>query len=135
VVIVDDDEEMRLLIEAMVRMRLGADVVGTGANGDEAVDLVAALRPDVLVLDHVMPVRYGGDAIPEIRAASPGTCIVMFSATILYAVDLAERDDGAGNLPDRFVSKADGLVGLHLAVQACLQRRAAAGGNDRPAGC
>ena len=127
VVIVDDDDEMRLLIAAMLRIRLPAEIVGQGTNGDEAVELAAELRPDVLVLDHVMPVRYGGDAVADIRQASPETCIVMFSATILYAVNLG---DGAGaSVPDRFVSKADGLVGLHVAIQECLdERQSAAGG-------
>jgi DNA-binding NarL/FixJ family response regulator len=116
VVIVDDDEEMRVLVAAMLRGRLGAEVVGEGANGNEAVELCGALRPDVLVLDHVMPERYGGDAVLEIRQASPETCIVMFSATVLHAVDLGESD----HLPDRFVCKSDGLGGLRLAVQGCI---------------
>jgi CheY-like chemotaxis protein len=132
VVIVDDDEEMRLLIAAMLRIRMGAEVVGTGANGNEAVELAESLRPDVLVLDHVMPVRFGGDAVADIRQASPETCVVMFSATILYSVNLGEG--GGGSVPDTFVSKSDGLVGLHLAIQDCLDRREAADGTERPAG-
>ena len=119
VVIVDDDEEMRLLVAAMLRIRVDAQIVGEGANGHEAIELCRELRPDVLVLDHVMPELHGGDAIEGVRAASPDTCIVMFSATMLYAVDLAE----GGFLPDRFVSKSDGLVGLHVAVRSCIDAR------------
>ena len=111
----DDDDEMRLLVAAMLRVRLGVEVVGEGANGDEAVELSAKLRPDLLVLDHVMPVRLGGDAVADIREASPETCIVMFSAT----TTTSELRDG-GYVPDRFVSKAEGLVGLHGAVVDCL---------------
>ena len=117
-VIVDDDDEMRLLVGAMLRIRLDADVVGEGANGDEAVELSARFQPDLLVLDHVMPGRRGGDAVAEIRQVSPDTCIVMFSATTTL-LDL-ER---TGDLPDRFVSKADGLIGLRDAVLACLAER------------
>jgi chemotaxis response regulator CheB len=124
VVIVDDDDEMRLLVAAMLRLRFDAEVVGEGANGNEAVELCGALQPDVLVLDHVMPERYGGDAVIDVRQASPETCIVMYSATMLFAVDLGESD----HLPDRFVCKSDGLAGLHLAVQACVDTHESAPG-------
>ena len=117
-VIVDDDVEMRLLVGAMLRIRLGAEVVAEGENGDEAIELSAALQPDLLVLDHVMPGRLGGDAVPEIREASPRTRIVMFSATTSSSELRAD-----GHAPDRFVSKADGLVGLREAVEECLAER------------
>jgi DNA-binding NarL/FixJ family response regulator len=134
-VVVDDDDEMRLLVAAMLRIRMAADVVGTGANGEEAVELAASLRPDVLVLDHVMPVRSGGDSVAEVRRVSPETCIVMFSATVLYALNLAGGDPDGDGVPDGFVSKSDGLVGLHLAIQRCLERRGeAAAPKDLPAG-
>ena len=124
-VVVDDDVEMRLLVGAMLRIRLGAEVVGEGENGEEAIKLAAALQPDLVVLDHVMPVRLGGDAVPEIREVSPETRIVMFSATTSSAELRAD-----GHEPDRFVSKADGLVGLRTAVEDCLADRGGAVAGD-----
>jgi two-component system chemotaxis response regulator CheY len=110
----------------MLRLRLGATIVGEGSDGEQAIDLAVATQPDVLVLDHVMPVLLGGDAVADIRAASPNTCIIMFSATMLYAVDLGD----GGHLPDRFVSKSDGLEGLLQAVGDCLAERQAAAADD-----
>lgn len=118
-VVVDDDEDMRVLIGSMLRIRLGIDVLDEGANGDDAIALAEAHRPDILILDHVMPVLRGADAIPGIRAASPDTCIVMYSATMLRAVDLGDES----RLPDNFVSKSAGLEGLLDAVRQCVESK------------
>src|SRR5262249_2168555 len=54
-------------------------VVGEAASADEAVERLAALAPDVLLLDIVMPGRSGVEAMPELAAASPGTRVLMLS--------------------------------------------------------
>lgn len=56
------------------------DVVATGTSADDAVSIAATHAPDVLILDLELGGRNGLDAIPECKAASPGTRIVVFSA-------------------------------------------------------
>ena len=54
-------------------------VVGQGADAEEAVAGVAEHRPDVLLLDVVMPGRSGIAAIPDLKAASADTQILVLS--------------------------------------------------------
>lgn len=79
-VLVDDAEEMR----ALSRRLLGRDgrftVVGEAVNGADAIEVVARLRPDVVVLDVDMPVLGGIETLPRLREVSPETRIVMHSA-------------------------------------------------------
>ncbi|TML61681.1 MAG: response regulator transcription factor [Actinobacteria bacterium] len=80
VLVVDDEDDVRGLVRYLLQQTEGFEVVGEAANGREAVDLVAAERPDIVLLDLRMPVMDGADAIPAIRERSPDTRIVVFTA-------------------------------------------------------
>jgi DNA-binding NarL/FixJ family response regulator len=80
VVLADDTDEIRHLL----RLALSTDerfaVVGEASDGAQAVELVADVRPDAIVIDLAMPVMDGLQAIPEIKRRSEKTKIVVFSA-------------------------------------------------------
>lgn len=80
VVIVDDNEGTRSLLRALAQRDERLDIVGEGGNGLEAVTAVREHRPDAIVLDIMMPVVTGLDAIPDILDLSPETRIVGYSA-------------------------------------------------------
>lgn len=80
ILLADDAHEMRELIALSLRLHGGFDVVGEAGNGREAVDLTAATRPDLVLLDLSMPVMDGLEALPLIRAAAPEAVVVVFSA-------------------------------------------------------
>jgi two-component system chemotaxis response regulator CheY len=77
--IVDDALLMRKLIRD-VALEAGWEVAGEAANGEEAIRLYGELRPDLVTMDLVMPVRGGLDALRSIRAADPGARVVVVSA-------------------------------------------------------
>jgi DNA-binding NarL/FixJ family response regulator len=79
VVVCDDQPGYRNIVSTVLDLEPGLVVVGEAANGQEAVDLVGELRPDVLVLDIAMPVLDGLEALPLIHAASPETKVVMLT--------------------------------------------------------
>jgi DNA-binding NarL/FixJ family response regulator len=116
-VVVDDQPALREAV-VLALTTLGVEVVGLGGTGDDAVALAAEHRPDVMILDDRMPARRGFDAVPDVRRASPGTCIVIFSGTVPL-IDLMD----AAHRPDRVVSKTDGLAGVAQAVEVCLRGR------------
>jgi YesN/AraC family two-component response regulator len=78
VLIADDAPDIRLLLR-MYLTDSHVEVVGEATNGAEAVDMVAAEKPDAVILDLAMPVMDGLQAIPLIKEASPATKIVVLS--------------------------------------------------------
>jgi len=79
VVLADDTAEYRLLLRIILEQDGRFVIVGEAADGEQAVRLSDAERPDALVLDLAMPVLDGLEAIPEIQARSPQTAIVVLS--------------------------------------------------------
>jgi two-component system response regulator NreC len=75
----DDHAIVRSGLRALLEGEPGLSVVGESASAGEALEHVRAGRPDVLLLDVVMPGRSGIDALPEIRAAAPDTRVLMLS--------------------------------------------------------
>ena len=77
-VLLADDHQAML---AKVRRELGDEfeIVATVGNGEEAVDAVCRLDPDVLVIDISMPVLNGLEAASRLRATSCRTKIVFLT--------------------------------------------------------
>lgn len=79
ILVADDHEIVRQGLRALIETRAGFVVCGEAANGREAVDKAAALKPDVLVLDIAMPELNGLEAARRIPAVSPRTQILVLS--------------------------------------------------------
>jgi CheY-like chemotaxis protein len=80
VVIADDDPLARMAIEAMIRRGERLELVGSAADVPQIVELAAATRPDVAVVDFIMPGGGGPEAARQIQQRSPGTRIVGLTA-------------------------------------------------------
>ena len=78
-VLVADDHQIVRQGLRMILEREGFDVVGEAADGQEAVRLVMSLRPDVAVLDFVMPLLNGLDAAVQIQQSSPSTKAILLT--------------------------------------------------------
>jgi two-component system chemotaxis response regulator CheY len=79
VLLCDDAMFTRVMITGIIS-DAGFMVVGQAENGQEAVDQYDRLRPDIVVLDIVMPDMSGLEAARAIRKLDPDACIVMCSA-------------------------------------------------------
>ena len=79
VVIADDQPLVRSGLRMILEGEPDIEIVGEGADGAEAVALVAALRPDVLLLDVQMPGVDGLDAMTQLAAADHGTRVLMLT--------------------------------------------------------
>jgi DNA-binding NarL/FixJ family response regulator len=86
VVLVDDQRIVRDGLVTLLGLLPGITVVGAGADGGGAVELVAEHAPDVLLTDLRMPGVDGVEATRRVRAGYPGTAVVVLTT---YA------DDGA----------------------------------------
>jgi len=79
VLIADDHAMIRDGLGALLRDDARIEVVGTAADGREALRLAAELRPDVVVMDIAMPELNGMEALRELRAASPDARVLILS--------------------------------------------------------
>ena len=79
VLITDDAAFMRMMIKNILTQN-GHEVVGEAANGQEAIEQYAALKPDVCTMDITMPEMDGIAALKGILEADPAACVVMCSA-------------------------------------------------------
>lgn len=79
VLIVDDDDLMRAGLRAVLSSDEAVEVVGEAADGNAAVELTSALRPDVVLMDVRMPGMDGITATREIVAAEPATRILILT--------------------------------------------------------
>jgi len=78
VVVVDDHPIFRRGLVALLRAS-GHDVVGEAADGREAIAVVAAERPDAVLMDLSMPAQDGFEATAHITARHPGTKVVVIT--------------------------------------------------------
>lgn len=76
VLIADDTEFFRAALKDILA-RAGYEVVGEASNGAEAVELAIELRPDLVILDVVMPIKNGLEAARAISALNQPTKIIM----------------------------------------------------------
>jgi two-component system chemotaxis response regulator CheY len=79
VLAVDDSLLMRKQVERILR-ESDFELVGTASNGLEAVEKFKALRPDLVLMDIVMPQLSGKEALKEILEVDPGAKVIMVSS-------------------------------------------------------
>jgi diguanylate cyclase (GGDEF)-like protein len=78
--VADDDPMIRLTLSALIERESGFELVGTAEDADQAIELAARRRPDVVLLDFNMPGGGGVRAAMQIRDASPNVKLVAVSA-------------------------------------------------------
>jgi two-component system, NarL family, invasion response regulator UvrY len=89
VLVVDDQAPFRSAMRAVVGMVKGWRVVEEAGSGEEAVELAAQTRPDVVLMDINLPGINGIEATRAITGAAPGIRVVLLST---YAEDDLPED-------------------------------------------
>jgi len=79
--VVDDHSLFRRGLIALLSQHENLSVVGEAGDAGEAQRLVAALQPDVLLLDNHLPGVRGVDALPALREAAPQTRVLMLTVS------------------------------------------------------
>jgi CheY-like chemotaxis protein len=104
ILIVDDEQHIRLLIEQTLEELEddGVDLL-TATNGDEALDVVANQRPDLVFLDVMMPRRNGFETCAAIKAdpATAGITVIMLTAK----GQMYDREQGLSVGADQYLTK------------------------------
>lgn len=79
VLIADDAPDTRQSVRRLLNLSIGLAVVGDASNGQEAIERVAELRPDVVLMDINMPIMDGITATEKICATHPDAIVIMMS--------------------------------------------------------
>lgn len=128
VVICDDNASIRRALHIVLSPQSGIEVVGEASNGIEAADAVRSARPDVLLLDVLMPLMDGIEAIPHILAASPSTKILMMSALLSPETKARALEAGATDYVEKGISMPELILQI-LRCAAAPSRQDAEGTN------
>lgn len=113
-VVIDDHEIARRGIRSVLADEPGIEVIGELDNGEDAIDTVRALHPDVVLMDISLPGISGIEAANSIRQISPQSRIIFVSQ---YDSPLVAKDallTGAYG----YVVKSDAGVDLLPAIEA-----------------
>lgn len=97
VLVVDDAAFMRNMIKDVFGSMPGFSVVGEASNGVEAIEKYKELRPDLVTMDIVMPLKSGIEAARDITNIDREARIVMCSALgqeslVMEAIDAGAKD-------------------------------------------
>jgi DNA-binding NarL/FixJ family response regulator len=107
----EDSSDLRLLLRRWLERDERIEVVGEAANGEEALRGLAAMQPDVALLDLSMPRSLGPDMIAAIRECAPRTRVLVLTGTALDSAQrMADEADGFLLKPTPMPSLA-GVVG------------------------
>lgn len=110
VLVVEDSPSMRKLIASILNSSPHIQVVAVACNGQEAVDLVPRIKPDIITMDIHMPLMDGFESTKQIMAYNP-TPILIVSASV-FAADMNKvfksLSYGALDVVDKNVLQVDG---------------------------
>ncbi len=114
VVIADDHMLLREMLCQILRQEKSIEVVGEAGNGLQTIDVISDLKPDVVLLDIIMPEMDGIKVLPAIREKSPKTKALMLTVSKDETMILKALKAGAKG----YLSKDVGISDLIKAIQA-----------------
>jgi DNA-binding NarL/FixJ family response regulator len=130
VVVVDDQALVREGLVTMLELMPEIEVAGTAADGEEALRLVGATSPDVVLMDLRMPRLDGVEATRRIRTEHPATQVIALTtyaddASIISAIQAGARGyltkhSGGAQLRHAIETVAAGEALMEPSVQARL---------------
>lgn len=128
VVLVDDQELMRVGFRMVLGAQPDMEIVGEAGDGDAAVRLAAELRPDVVLMDVRMPVLDGVEATKLITEAGTAKVLVMTTFDLDEYALTALRNGASGFMlkdtpPDHLVAALRSVASGDAVVSPSVTRR------------
>jgi DNA-binding NarL/FixJ family response regulator len=117
VLLADDHQLVRSGLAALLAGSEDIEVVGTAANGAEAVEMARSFTPDVVLMDLVMPVMDGVEATRRLVADVPSAQVVVLTSFSDQERILAALDAGAIGYLLKDVDPAELVRGVRAAAR------------------
>jgi DNA-binding NarL/FixJ family response regulator len=95
ILIVDDNLRLRALIRTISAQEPALQVVGEAEDGAEAIQFTHLLRPDIVLMDLVMPLVNGLEAMRRIKVEHPETKVIIMTVHTEDAYRRTAEADGA----------------------------------------
>jgi len=127
ILIVDDHDVVRQGVRSFLSTHPDWEVCGEAADGQPAIDAVAALKPDLVILDITMPNMSGLEAASQIARLAPATRILIF--TMHESGELAHDARRVG--AKGYVTKSDAARDLVRAIETLLSGGTFFGGPEK----
>ena len=117
VLIADDSDIVRELIRSLLERFADVEVCAETDNGRDTIDSALRLKPDLVIVDVIMPELNGIEAVSVLKKSLPGTKVILFT---MYGESVKSLAQAAG--VDIVLPKPDGLSPLIEAVNSVLGR-------------
>jgi CheY-like chemotaxis protein len=117
VLVVDDESDVRMMLRIQLEHHDGIEIVGEASDGRDALEKIASVQPDAVVMDLLMPRMSGIEAIQVMREECRSVAVVAYTAT---AGEFVRQEMARMNVP--LLLKSGDIEPL---VQALLATRAA----------
>ena len=125
--LVDDHTVVRQGLKMVLSLEPGLNIIGEAGNGQEALDLIPKLQPQVILMDLLMPVMDGVSAIRAIKKTYPDIEVVALTSVLedRLVIDAVEagaagyllKETGPEELIEAIRAAAKGEVRLHPKAQ------------------
>jgi DNA-binding NarL/FixJ family response regulator len=122
VVIVDDSADIRDVLRMALERQDDFTVVAEAADGQEAVAVVSAHKPHVVLLDIAMPVMDGLQALPQVKHESPGSIVIMLTGISETAGALSAVEQGAHGYIRKGAAMGDFLAQVREVLETQIER-------------
>jgi NarL family two-component system response regulator LiaR len=123
ILIADDHNLVRQGFEALLTVKDGIEVVGLAENGEKAIKMARSLKPDIILMDLMMPEKNGIEATREIKAENPEAKILIITSfaedeNVYLAVKAGAlgyllKDSSPGDLMQAIEDVCQGRMSLH----------------------
>ena len=123
VLIADDHQLVRQGFKALLSVKDGVEVVGQAENGEQAVKLARSLKPDIILMDLLMPEKNGIEATREIKLENSEARILIitsfaedenvFQAIKAGALGYLLKDSSPQELMQAILDVCSGRMSLH----------------------
>ena len=131
ILIADDHKLMRMGLVSLFGVQKDMTVIGEAEDGEAAVRCAAELKPDIVIMDLMMPKMNGADATSAILAANPAIGVIILSSyTDSFDMARAISNGARGaqakeapteNLIDAVRTVANGGTALALDIMRCVR--------------